>query len=159
MDNVQSNTTNKSILHSSHSFGNSRVQIVGVRSLLRAFLNVVQIVVNHDADHMIQLLFLTCTVQLHAHLWKGDTVHYFTPTGHLQHYTLCVYILKLAGPLLQKYSRLYKVACHQPRRDIRKQSFLHSSLSSHVLSCCICVQSFPTLPQLGFSTISFPVPF
>ena len=68
MDNAPSNTTNKPIMHSSHSFRNSRVQIVDVRSLLRAFLNIVQTVVNHDADHMIQLLFLTCIVELHADL-------------------------------------------------------------------------------------------
>ena len=53
---------------SSHSFRNSRIQIVDIRSLLRAFLNIVQIVVDHDADHVIQLLFLMCTVELHAHL-------------------------------------------------------------------------------------------
>lgn len=102
MYNFQSNKTNKFLLNSSYGFRNSRVQIVYIGSLWRAFLNIVQVVVNHDADHMTQFRLLTCTVQLHAHLQNANTVHHFTPTGDLQHCTVGVFILTLASCLLQQ---------------------------------------------------------
>lgn len=47
-----------------------RVQVVDIGALLCPLLDVVEIVVDHNADYVIQLILLSHAVQLGAHLIK-----------------------------------------------------------------------------------------